>query len=116
MTRLLQGKPIPKQVLCPSNRSMNLHSRTATVYGVSVLPECLNRDCTQKGPLDALLLGPLDRWPNIAIICGPEGCGIHWTLIGSPPKETIWLHIEDDDTEASSRDLPRAQGAREEEE
>ena len=91
---------------------MNLEARVATVYGTSVLPKCLNRDCEQEGPLDALILGPLDRWPNIVVLCGPAGCGMHWTLIGSPPKETLWLHIEDDATDAD-RSEPRAHaGAR----
>jgi hypothetical protein len=96
MTRLLKGQ-IPRKVLCPDNRNMRVPSRVAQVYGVSVLQECLNPDCDQEGPLDALLLGPLDEWPNIAVVCGPDGCGIHWTLVGSPPQETIWLHIEQEE-------------------
>lgn len=95
MTRLL--KDIPRRVLCPDNPNMNQGSRVATVYGVSVVDECLNPDCNQEGPLDALILGPLDRWPNIVVICGSEGCGMHWTLVGSPPIETTWIHIEEEE-------------------
>ena len=96
MTRLLKGKSIPKKVLTPANRNMDAESRHATVYGVSVLPKCLNKDCEQQGPFDALILGPFNIWPNIAVLCGPEGCGIHWTMIGTPPLETMWIQVDDE--------------------
>ena len=95
MTRLL--KEIPRKVLCPDNPNIRQEARVATVYGVAVVPECLNPDCNQKGPLDALILGPLDLWPNIVVVCGPEGCGMHWALVGSPPQETTWIHIEEEE-------------------
>jgi len=92
--KLLDGREIPKKVLTPSNRNMGALSRTAIVYGITVLEECLNPDCGNKGKFDALLLEPLNLWPNIAIICGEKGCGIHWTMIGEPPTDTVWLHVE----------------------
>tara|TARA_R110002050_G_scaffold7274_2_gene28420 strand:+ start:27042 stop:27332 length:291 start_codon:yes stop_codon:yes gene_type:complete len=95
--KLKDGQEIPHKVLTPRNRNMEAESRHAIVYGITFLDECLNPDCKNKGPLDALILGPLNLWPNIAIICGAEGCGIHWALIGEPPKETMWLHVDTED-------------------
>ena len=94
MTRHLVGKEIPKQVMSPPSDLLNQDSRICTVYGVSVIEKCLNPECKRLGPIDALILGPLNLWPNIAIICGDEGCGIHWALIGAPPTETVWIHID----------------------
>ncbi len=102
MTRHLEGRPIPKAILCPSNDDLGASAREAIVYGVSVLDNCPNPDCMRDGPLDALLLGPLNQWPNIVAICGPKEdgcCGNYWALIGTPPRQTTWLHIEDDPTE-----------------
>tara|TARA_R110000744_G_scaffold1725_3_gene6219 strand:+ start:22021 stop:22308 length:288 start_codon:yes stop_codon:yes gene_type:complete len=93
--KLLDGQEIPHTVLTPYNRNMDALSRHAIVYGITILDECLNPDCNNKGPLDGLILGPLNRWPNLAIICGENGCGIHWTLIGEPPTDTMWVHIEE---------------------
>jgi len=94
MTRHLVGEPIPKQVMTPPSESLNQDSRIATVYGVSVVEKCLNEECQRVGPIDALILGPLNLWPNIAVICGDDGCGVYWALIGAPPKETVWIHID----------------------
>ena len=93
--RFLDGKSIPKQVLTPDNRNLGSPSRIADVYGVSIIEKCLNPECAREAEMDALLLSPLNQFPNIVVICGDKGCGVYWTLIGSPPKETVWLHIED---------------------
>ena len=104
MTRHLEGKPIPQVILCPAIETdeITAEAREAPVYGVSVLDNCPNPDCLRDGPLDALMLGPLNIWPNIVVICGPaeDGCcGNYWALIGEPPQQTVWLHIEDEPTE-----------------
>lgn len=95
MTRLLDPNKIPQVVLTPDQPNMNLPARHAPVYGVSVIPNCLNHDCSREGPMDALLLGPLDKWPNIAVICGDQGCGVFWGLISAPPLQTMWLKVDD---------------------
>jgi|TARA_R110002110_G_scaffold189310_1_gene397498 hypothetical protein len=93
--RFLDGKRIPKKVLTPDNRNLGSPSRQALVYGISVIDKCPNPDCGQEAEMDALILEPLNRWPNFVVICGDEGCGVYWTMVGSPPQETVWLHIED---------------------
>jgi hypothetical protein len=93
--RFLDGKPIPKMVLTPDYRNIGQPARKAPVYGVSILEKCLNPDCGREGPIDALMLGPLNLWPNISIICGDKGCGVFWTMIGVPPTDTIWLEVDD---------------------
>mgnify|MGYP003639289180 FL=1 len=103
MTRHLEGKPLPRFVLTPDNRNMGIEPRHAPVYGISVIPECLNPSCKREGPMDALMLGPLDRWPNVAVVCGDEGCGVFWGLISAPPIQTMWLQVDeggDDDEES----------------
>jgi len=79
--------------MAPPNEELEQPARVCPVYGLSVLDSCLNPECTRDGPLDALILGPLNLWPNIVVVCGEDGCGVFWTLIGSPPKETTWLHV-----------------------
>ena len=91
MTRWLEGKEIPKFILTPANPNMQQESRRAIVYGISILDTCLNSDCAREGPMDALLLGPLNLWPNIVVICGDEGCGVHWAMVGDPPQQTRWI-------------------------
>ena len=95
MTRHLDPQKIPKVVLTPDNPNMRQPARHAIVYGVSVIPKCVNQACEREGPMDALVLGPLNIWPNIAVICGEEGCGVFWGLVSQPPQQTMWLHIED---------------------
>ena len=100
MTRHLLDKPIPKRVLCPVNEELNQPAREADVLGISVLDRCLNPNCNREGPLDALILGPLNVFPNLVIICGDEqdgGCGVFWAMTGGPPAQTMWLGIDEND-------------------
>ena len=94
MTRFLDDQPIPKTVLTPANRNLGQVAREAPVYGVAVLDECPNPNCRREGPLDALMLGPLNLWPNMAVVCGDEGCGVYWVLVGVPPQKTQWIPEE----------------------
>tara|TARA_R100001163_G_scaffold65169_2_gene61428 strand:+ start:3776 stop:4060 length:285 start_codon:yes stop_codon:yes gene_type:complete len=93
--KFMDGTPIPKEVLTPDNRNLGSPSRRALVYGISVIDKCPNPDCGREAEMDALVLAPLNKWPNFAVICGEKGCGVYWTLTGAPPTETVWLHIED---------------------
>jgi len=104
MTRLLDRNKIPKVVLTPDQPNMRLEARHAPVYGVSVLDKCLNPDCQREGPLDALMLGPLNIWPNICVICGEEGCGVFWAVISAPPVQTMWLQVDDGGDEVGDSD------------
>ncbi len=91
MTRHLDYDRIPAKVLTPHNRNLGQVAREAPVYGVSILDKCPNPNCGRDGPMDALMLGPLNLWPNMAVICGDEGCGVHWVMVGVPPRQTRWI-------------------------
>lgn len=96
MTRFLFDKDIPKAVLTPHNRNLGQVAREAPVYGLAVLDACPNPNCRREGPMDALMLGPLNLWPNMAVVCGDEGCGVHWVMVGVPPEKTQWILSEEE--------------------
>ena len=104
MTRHLKGKDIPKVVLTPDQPNLGAGARHAPVYGASVVDECPNPDCQRQGPIDALMLGPLNIWPNIVVICGDEGCGVFWAMISAPPTQTMWLQVDEGGVEVGDDD------------
>ena len=86
MTRWLLNSTIPDQVMSPSLEDKD--ARICEVVGTAVIEECPN--CKRAGPMDALVLGPGDMWPNYAVVCGDKGCGVWWALVAAFPPQTQW--------------------------
>ena len=92
MTRWLLNERIPKWVLSPDHPDLGQPSRQCQVVGTFVIDQCPN--CEQPGPMDGLILGPGNLWPNSVVICGDKGCGVFWSMIPAAPKETKWVEDE----------------------
>jgi hypothetical protein len=66
----------PKKVLTPQRD--DFPSRLADVVGTGVVKVCPT--CKREANLPTLILAPVDTWPNQAIVCGQNRCGIVWVL------------------------------------
>ena len=95
MTRWLLNRDIPLEVLCPKHSEFLPEGRRAPVVGHCVITECPNPDCRRAGPMDALILGPGNEYPNFVVICGDSpsnrGGGLWWSQIGAAPSNTAWV-------------------------
>ena len=95
MTRYLLNSNIPLTILTPAHTGLGAPSRKAPVVGHCVITDCPNPDCRRVGPMDALILGPGNEYPNFVVICGDSpsnrGCGLWWSQIGAAPSNTAWV-------------------------